>query len=112
MTRWCGVSAYEELRRIREENAAFYATPEGARWKAQLNAEGAESERRQQADEERRAAQRLKAAERNERRRVWRAGVAKIMAEVRRREAERVRLHPEPPFYSSDNPLDGMRLWA
>ena len=62
------------------------------------------------ADEERRAAQRIKTAERKERRRVWREGVAKIMAEVRRREAERAQ--PEPHFYSSDNPLDGTRLWA
>lgn len=49
---------------------------------------------------------------RHERRKAWRAGVAKIMAEVRRREAERARLNPEPPYYSSDNPLDGERLWA
>lgn len=41
--------------------------------------------------------------------RDWSAGVAKIMAEVRRREADRAL--PEPPFYSSDNPLDGTRLW-
>jgi hypothetical protein len=64
------------------------------------------------ADEKRRAAQRIKTAERKERQKVWRAGVARIMAEVRRREAERARLNPEPHYYSSDNPLDGERLWA
>jgi len=40
----------------------------------------------------------------------WREGVAKIMAEVRRREAARAL--PEPPFYNSENPLDGERLWG
>jgi len=57
-------------------------------------------------------ARRAAVIERKERRDAWRAGVAKIMAEVRRREAERARLNPEPPYYSSDNPLDGERLWA
>tara|TARA_R110000868_G_C10517980_1_gene732786 strand:+ start:333 stop:620 length:288 start_codon:yes stop_codon:yes gene_type:complete len=62
------------------------------------------------ADEERRAAQRIKTAERKERQKAWREGVARIMAEVRRREAARAL--PEQPYYSSDNPLDGARLWA
>lgn len=108
--RWYGLSAEEELKRMCEENAAYYATPEGARWKATLDAEDAKRERRRAADGERRAAQRIKIAARNERRKAWRIGVAKIMAEMRRREAERAAA--EPPFYSSDNPLDGTRLWA
>lgn len=40
----------------------------------------------------------------------WRAGVAKIMAEVRRREAERGLT--DTLCFASDNPLDGERLWA
>lgn len=56
------------------------------------------------------AVQREKIADRKKRKAAWVAGVAKIMAEVRRREAERALA--EPPFYSSDNPLDGERLWA
>lgn len=40
----------------------------------------------------------------------WSEGVAGIMAEARRREAARAM--PEPPFFTSDNPLDGERLWA
>jgi hypothetical protein len=44
------------------------------------------------------------------RRKAWTAGVSKIMAEVRRREAGLEM--PEPPFFASDNPLDGERLWA
>jgi len=42
-------------------------------------------------------------------RKEWREGVARIMAEVRRREA--IALASKPHFYSSDNPLDGSRLW-
>lgn len=110
MTRWYGLSPEEELKRIRAENAIWYASPEGALWKRRLDAQDAANERARIADEERIAAQRIKIAERKERRRVWREGVAKIMAEVRRREAERAQ--PEPHFYSSDNPLDGVRLWA
>jgi hypothetical protein len=55
-------------------------------------------------------ARRAAVIERKERRDAWRAGVARIIAEVRRREAARAM--PEPPYYSSDNPLDGARLWA
>ena len=52
----------------------------------------------------------VRGVETRRKRKEWREGVAKIMAEVRRREAARAL--PEPPIYTSDNPLDGERLWA
>lgn len=59
-------------------------------------------------------AHRSAAKERRERLKAWRAGVAQIMAEVRRREIER---NGKPRFRveaisAPANPLNGMRLWA
>lgn len=60
------------------------------------------------AEADRRAAK-LRSAKRAERA-AWASGVAKIMAEVRRREMAWAAA--EPPFFTSDNPLDGARLWG
>tara|TARA_R110000822_G_C15212210_1_gene483448 strand:+ start:339 stop:722 length:384 start_codon:yes stop_codon:yes gene_type:complete len=69
------------------------------------------------------AAARADAAEENAKRKAravansqkakeWRAGVAKIMAEVRRREAARKPRFRVPAISRPINPLDGERLWA
>lgn len=69
-----------------------------------------ERQRQHDAEEEKRlSVQREKIRARRERKRAWTEGVAKIMAEVRRREA--LRGLPAAPFFTSDNPLDGARLW-
>lgn len=65
--------------------------------------------RRERAERERLAAQRERAAAYRMRRAAWTAGVGGIMTEARRREAARAL--PEQPYFTSDNPLDGTRLW-
>lgn len=71
-------------------------------WEAEMRAQ-------EEAAQKRRDEQRQKRMMREAAKAHWRAGVAKIMAEVRRREA--LRGLPAAPFFTSDNPLDGARLW-
>lgn len=81
-----------------------------ADWYADAEAQDKRAASLRRAAERKQRAKTKKAKETRAARKEWQAGVAKIMAEVRRREAERAL--PEPPFYSSDNPLDGERLWS
>lgn len=83
-------------------------------WELERPAWEAEQRRRDDIEEMRAALRREKLRERARARKArkaeWTAGVAKIMAEVRRREIERAT--PEHPFFASDNPLDGERLFV
>jgi len=58
------------------------------------------------------AARRAAKAANSKKAREWRAGVAKIMAEVRRREAAAKPRFRVPAISRRINPLDGERLWA
>jgi hypothetical protein len=95
---------------IQRQTEAWFAWERSHTYDAHWHAWDEERDRRYVERERHRiAVQREKIADRKRRKAEWVAGVSRIMAEVRRREAEHAL--PEPPFYSSANPLDGTRLW-